>query len=343
MRVSQAILTSQPATGIDATWKTWIAENLILGTSPSLIVQTLIGHGITMADARAEVQAAIESPYLRGADRLRRRLTKRDWVLGIQRKLNHLRPASVERRHRLDTETFLAHYYSVNRPVVITGMLDDWAAMHKWSNEYFASRYGDTEVEVQFGRDADAEYEMNSAAHKRRIRFREYVGMIESCAAGNDFYMTANNDSINRKVLAGLWDDITQIPEYLDPGKPGGFFWFGPAGTVTPFHHDLTNNFMAQVRGRKRLRLIPACELPGMYNARHCFTPVDGRNIDYARFPDMADVQTLECEIGPGDLLFLPVGMWHFVEALDVSVTMTFTNFRWNNDFYSDYPEQRDF
>ena len=40
-----------------------------------------------------------------------------------------------------------------------------------------------------------------------------------------------------------------------------------------------------------------------------------------------------EVILGPGDLLFLPVGWWHHVTSLDVTVTLTFTNFRWNNDF----------
>jgi len=88
---------------------------------------------------------------------------------------------------------------------------------------------------------------------------------------------------------------------------------------------------------------VPACEIANMYNQRHCFTPVDGRDIDFRRFPDVARAQVLECVLEPGEVLFLPVGCWHFVEALDVSITVAFTNFRWDNDFYSNYPAERDF
>lgn len=156
--------------------------------------------------------------------------------------------------------------------------------------------------------------------------------------------MTANNDSLNRQALGELWSDIIQVPEYLaQESSNRGFFWFGPAGTVTPFHHDLTNNFIAQVMGRKRLRLIPACEVANVYNHRHCFTPVDGRNIDLQRFPDMAKAEVLECELAPGEILFLPVGCWHVVEGLDVSITIAFINFLCDNDFFSNYPELREF
>lgn len=336
-------LSASASMALDDGWRAWIAENLVLGAHPVGLVDILSRHGFAQKLAVAEVDAAMRSPYLRGADRLKRRLTKRDWALDIQRKLNRLRSDVVERVHRPDAQTFLDRYYSSNRPVIITGMMDDWPARQRWNLDHFRDAYGEREVEVQFGRSADADYELNSIAHKRRMRFGDYVELVRNAGSSNDFYMTANNDSTNRQALAGLWNDIVQLPEYLDPTQPGGFFWFGPAGTVTPFHHDLTNNFMAQVIGRKRLRLIPACELANVYNHRHCFTPVDGGNIDLTRFPDMARAQVLECVIEPGEILFLPVGCWHYVEALDISVTVAFTNFRWDNDFYSSYPAERDF
>jgi len=335
---------SAPPAQVNDDWRRWIAENLILGNNPHGLVQVLTSNGISQQAAMVEIDMALRSPYIQGANRLRSRLIKRDWVLDIHRKLNRLRPAVVERRERLTTEEFLNEYYSTNTPVIITGMMDDWPAMKKWNLDYFRERFADREVEVQFGRDADQDYELNNEAHKRRMKFGEYVDLVKSSGRTNDFYMTANNDSMNRQALTELWADVVQVPQYLN-NEPNnrGFFWFGPAGTLTPFHHDLTNNFMAQVMGRKRLRLIPACEIANVYNNRHCFTPVDGRKIDLQRFPDMAKAQVLECVLSPGEILFLPVGCWHFVEGLDITVTIAFTNFRWDNDFYSNYPEFRDF
>jgi ribosomal protein L16 Arg81 hydroxylase len=94
---------------------------------------------------------------------------------------------------------------------------------------------------------------------------------------------------------------------------------------------------MAQVRGRKRVRLIAPYELAHVYNNRHCYTQVDLDRVDYERFPLFRDVTITDVEIGPGDLLFLPVGWWHYVRGLEISITMTFTNFVFDNDFYSFY------
>jgi len=334
----------QPIARVDANWRRWIAENLMLGLHPSALTPILTQAGIPATEAQSEIETALRSPYLQGARRLANRLAKRDWTLSIQATLNKLGKQEVPRRERLSGDDFLEQHYRLNRPVIITGMLDHFPARTKWNLDYFEQQFNERMVEVQFGRDADAQYELNSIAHKRQLPFGEYVRMVRDSGRSNDFYMTANNDSRNRDSLKELWNDVGTLPEYLDEDpERRGFFWFGPAGTVTPFHHDLTNNFMAQIIGRKRVRLIAPSELPKLYNFRHCFTDVDGRNIDLQRFPAMAGVQVLDCVLEPGEILFLPVGWWHFVEALDISVTLAMTNFRWHNDFYSNYPPDHDF
>nr|GEV16905.1 lysine-specific demethylase JMJ30 isoform X2 [Tanacetum cinerariifolium] len=41
--------------------------------------------------------------------------------------------------------------------------------------------------------------------------------------------------------------------------------WFGPAGTVTPLHHDPRHNIIAQVVGKKYVRLYPASLFEELY------------------------------------------------------------------------------
>lgn len=338
------LATSQhKSASISDDWRRWIAENLILGVHPDALVKTLVANGVAPPDAKSEIESALSSPYLHGVQRLRNRLAKREWVLDIQAKLNRLAPVRIERRADLSGDDFLHQYYRTNTPVIITGALDDCAARH-WNLDALRERFCERQVEVQFGRDADANYEMNSIAHKRLLPFGEFVDLVRNSGKTNDFYMTANNDSRNRSTLHELWPDVPQLPQYLRP-QPGGdgFFWFGPAGTVTPFHHDLTNNFMSQIVGRKRVRLMAPWDAARVYNHRHCFTEVDARDINLARFPAMAGVPVLDCELAPGEILFLPVGWWHYVEALDISITIAATNFIWDNDFYSNYPSGHDF
>ena len=330
---------------IDDEWRRWIAENLLLDAAPEAVHDVLVQHGFAHEDALCEIDSTLKSPYFQAGSRLRNRLRKREWMLSLYGELNRMRAGahSIERCARLSRDAFYQQYYFQNRPVIVTGMFDAWPARRRWNFDYFRARCGEAEVEVQVGREADANYEINQPALKRTMLFRDYVDLVEQSGATNDFYMTANNASRNRAALAALWADTPPIGEYLDAASAdAGFFWFGPAGTKTPFHHDLTNNFMAQVIGRKRILLVPPTDTVHMYNHLHCYSQIDGNAIDVERFPSVEHARVIECTLEPGELLFLPIGWWHYVEALDASVTMTYTNFLERNDFghtYSTYRE----
>ena len=93
---------------------------------------------------------------MKGSELLRNRLRKRNWLIATYRKLNRLHPmsAEIERRHKLSRQEFLRDYYTTNRPVIITGMMDDWPAMRKWNLDFFHEQFGEREIEVQMGRNA---------------------------------------------------------------------------------------------------------------------------------------------------------------------------------------------
>lgn len=350
--------TTAPQTQLTEQWAMWIAENALAGLSTTQIVDAMVEGGFDRSQAQKHVEAAFRSPYLHVAAKLgvgqqaggqaepsngggSKRAAKNAWFLEVARRNAKLASdwGTVPRVQKPSREEFLDRFYSQNKPVVIEGALDDWPALEKWqSGDYLKERCGDAIVEVQANRESDDDYELNSIKHKQEMRFSEFVDIVESGVETNDWYMTANNSGKNKQAIRALWDDI-RFPDYLNPNHAygDGFFWYGPAGTVTPIHHDMTNNFMAQVRGRKRVKIIAPFESAHVYNHRHCFSPVDIENPDLERFPDMKDVSIIDVEISPGDLFFLPVGWWHGVRGLDLSITMTFTNFVYPNEFSSGY------
>ena len=48
----------------------------------------------------------------------------------------------------------------------------------------------------------------------------------------------------------------------------------------------------------------------------------------------------LDVVLEPGEALFLPVGWWHQVQALDFSISATYTNFTWTNEAWLDHPQR---
>jgi hypothetical protein len=128
---------------VDDGWHRWIAENLMLDASPASLETTLQANGFTEDEATLEVNRALESPYILGARRLKSRCAKRDWMLATYRKLHRLDPrsAGIERQHRLTGGAFLEEYYASSRPVLLTGMMDDWPARGNWSYDLLAPRF----------------------------------------------------------------------------------------------------------------------------------------------------------------------------------------------------------
>ncbi|HLI66631.1 MAG TPA: DUF6065 family protein [Caulobacteraceae bacterium] len=269
-------------------------------------------------------------------------LRKREWLLETIERQRQLTPlgAVIERRANLSGDEFLERYYVANRPVILTGEMAGWPALALWTPDYLAKTVGAQEIEYQGGRAANPRFEEDKERHRRRAPFDAFIAMIEGDGAGNDAYMTAYNWAGNAKALAALDADLGHLDRFLDRSS-AGMMWIGPAGTLTSLHHDLTNNLIAQVRGRKRLKIVPAAQAGRLYNHRHTFSEIadlDAVAHDGARYDRLNGAHVYELELAPGEIVFMPVGWWHQVTALDFSVTVTYTNFLWPNDAHLTYP-----
>jgi hypothetical protein len=275
---------------------------------------------------------------------LEAKLAKRDWMLETMELQRVSSPvlAAIPRRAGIDRQTFLDQHYAVSRPAIVSGMLAGWPAL-TWTPEALRRRVGDAEVEYQGGRAANPAFEEAMPSHTRRGPFSGFIDQITAPGAGNDVYMTAYNAARNAAAFAPLAADLRPLDAFLTPtgGALDGMPWIGAAGSFTPLHHDLTNNLIVQVVGRKRFRLAPPSETAKLGNERGVYSDVrdlDDPKLDLARFPRLKDIRLYDVVLEPGEILFVPVGWWHQVRALDFSVTLTYTNFPWPNHMAQTYP-----
>jgi ribosomal protein L16 Arg81 hydroxylase len=236
----------------------------------------------------------------------------------------------------LTARDFYEHYFWCNRPVVLQNLMTDWPALSKWTPEFFERRYGNEIVEITSERESDPLFEENMDRHRLRIRMRDYIRRIQQCPqATNEFYLVAKNGLMANEAFGDLLNDIRCPAGFLDPASATNRninLWFGPAGTVTPLHHDGNNILFGQVRGRKLIKLISPFFLDYLYNTRDCFSDVDLENIDYEKFPLMKQVEILTVTVERGEFLFIPIGWWHWVKALEVSISLSFQNFIFNGN-----------
>jgi ribosomal protein L16 Arg81 hydroxylase len=98
------------------------------------------------------------------------------------------------------------------------------------------------------------------------------------------------------------------------------------------------NLLFVQLHGRKQFTLVAPGVTPRVYNEVGVYAEVDPANPDYQAYPDFRDAATTLVTLEPGETLFLPVGWWHRVESLDISISLSFTNFMYANQFRWQHP-----
>lgn len=304
-------------------WRVWLADNLAHGVAADELVSTLAEHGVDGDEARARIAAIERSPGFTIARAAVLRAERAELAL----RLTRTRAAidRVLRRTNPDADALFAGPWASGTPVVFTDLVTRWPAFGRWTPSFFRERYADVEIEASTGRESDPRYDIRFAKHAERMRLGAFVDRVLARPRSNDTYLIANNHNLARPELAPLFADIVQ-PDYLDPARVVGSsaLWFGPAGTITPLHHDTSNILLCQVLGTKRVFLVDPTEpaLLGRANGVYCELDVAGVRAE------LPDVRVLEVELAAGEALFLPLGWWHEIHALEVSITVALNNFR---------------
>ena len=231
----------------------------------------------------------------------------------------------------------LRPYWKESRPVVLEGALRGWPALEKWHDLRALRRaHGARLVPVELGVLGGGGGGAGGGGgwSERVMPLRDFIdGHLVEGARGGVAYLAQH---ALFEQLPALQADFA-VPPYCALGPSGGpqhvNAWLGTAATVTPLHFDSYDNLFAQVVGKKYVRLYAATETPKLYvrrgggggvAAQGNVSEVDVEAPDAARHPRFAEAQFTEVVLGPGDLLFVPAGVWHYVRSLTTSWSISF-------------------
>jgi len=322
---------------LDDGWRQWIADNALRRCSPESMVATATNAGVDPAQVSGYIATLANNPTFKAAEKMRDRFERFARVMHNVQAVRESAPdyGHVEKRSRVSRDEFIERYVRACRPVVLTDLARDWPAMQRWSFAEFKRRYGAMTVQVQSGRDSDADFEVNKLRHRHDTNFGALLDRVQASGPTNDEYLTANNELLRRPEFAGLLDDVGPLPDFCDPAslQRSSSLWVGPAGTRTPLHHDTLMLLHTQIVGRKRWRFVSPLSGPKLYNEIEVFSPVDFESLDLGRFPDAAQVKVLDVVVEPGETIFLPLAWWHQVSSLDKCISLSFTNLDVPNTF----------
>ena len=239
----------------------------------------------------------------------------------------HAPPLSVTGIERVPApppDVFVREYLRPRRPVVLTGLTDDWLPAATWTFAHMAERYGDAAVTAARLENRTLFDDPREGVVFRKVVLRDFVASLRGGAPASDYVMAP---------LANFPPQLVQdfrMPRYCEGAAALQVkVWLGQAGTVTPVHRDVPHNLNVHLTGRKRWLLFPPSEsrrlyprglLSGMPNFAH----VDPEHPDLARYPRFAGAQAIEATVGGGETLFIPHGWWHHTRSLDDAVAMNF-------------------
>lgn len=235
---------------------------------------------------------------------------------------------SVPRVRRPDLATFRRDFEQARRPVVITGAMESWPAMKRWSPQYFAESFADQPLPVSICEEEppdNAPFTPEQLMKSRVVKMvmREYLD--EMNAGKRRSYVPGMP---LRKHLPMLLADIEEPPYREEGATSSPRIWFG-ARVVGPLHYDPSNNLHGIVYGGKRFTVFDPSQLSKLYpSSMFSSVPHMSRaslaQPDYARFPRLKKARALTIDLYPGDMLFLPAGWWHQVTTPSATISIDF-------------------
>ncbi|HEV8703220.1 MAG TPA: cupin-like domain-containing protein [Candidatus Polarisedimenticolia bacterium] len=253
--------------------------------------------------------------------------------------------SAVPRIHRPAPRAFFREFVSRRRPAILTGVAEVWPAIARWDPGHLKAILPDTEVRVEVWereetRNDPADY--LRSVRRRPMRLGDFLELVRAGGPESRSHYLAQYPLL--RAVPRLRDDIREPDEYmavpayvpralarrmrLEPS-----LWIGPAGAVTTLHFDSTHNLFVQIFGTKKVLLVPPEESDLVYypcaafGPNLHFSPVEAERPDPVRHPRFLRASLRELVVRPGEILFIPAAWWHYLRALEPSISL---NFWWN-------------
>ena len=223
----------------------------------------------------------------------------------------------IQRLSSPSLEKFEKHMFDERTPIVLMHTMSHWPAMRKWNLKSYwmhQTLCGRRLVPVEVGRSYTDE-----GWGQKIMPFREFLhdyilqsADSETSPRQETGYLAQHTffdqvPSLRRSLLIPDYIHISPPPPDPDspvatsslhsppvpPGTALQNIWFGPAWTISPLHHDPYHNLLAQVVGKKYIRLY-APEYSSKLFPRSSTEPAPDASVNPTDLPANRYVETTE-------------------------------------------------
>lgn len=246
---------------------------------------------------------------------------KRTFVTSKPKNLKELNLAAVDAVDEISAEDFYQKYVKTRKPVILRNYSKDWTALNKWTPDNLKKIAGQHNVKL-YGKWLDNSPTRIEMPPVKEVPFAEYLDLLQSNDPSDLRIFIFNLFKLEPQLL----DDFSFTPVMDGYLRDHPYLFFGCAGSDVRLHYDidLSNVFITQFQGTKRFTLFDQDQTKYLY--KFPFTThsaVDMSNIDYDKYPALAYAKGYQCELNHGETLFMPSGIWHYIQYVDGSFSLS--------------------
>lgn len=218
-------------------------------------------------------------------------------------------------------EDFYHRYVKTRIPVKLLNYTESWPAREKWTYSYLKEVAGRHMVKLH-GAWQDNEPTKIEMPPVKEMPFSEYLDILESDTPSDLRIFLFNLFKLEPSLL----EDFKYTPVMEGYLKDYPYMFFGAAGSDVRLHYDidLSNVFISQFGGTKRITLFDQSETKYLYKLPFTtHSAADLSNIDYQKYPALQYARGWQTDLLPGETLFMPSGIWHYIQYIDGSFSLS--------------------
>ncbi len=110
----------------------------------------------------------------------------------------------IERRAVCDASEFFGRYVATNTPIVFTDLVTRWLGFGSWSPEDFAARFGEVQLDVAQGREAEPNYDQLTQRLSQKMSVRALAEAVRQVESSNDFYAVAEQEYSSTRAAVAI-------------------------------------------------------------------------------------------------------------------------------------------